>query len=683
MAAYNVQWVGSSYPTYPKYTYHSSSSMMMGPQPLGRDYYIPNGQYCSLYNQHVQQYQYTVATAPEGSYYGDSSAYGPVYATGYYTHYQPSVAYCMMDTYQQHQGSFAQLQATPTLPKRPRKLITIRDPNQGGRDVTQEILSGSNLETKPVQDLQSIPVASAPPVESQDGILVKTSFPAPSSLPAALPVLSSSVEAPVAEENKGCNDLNEAEPKDPQSNHLVSVIDSSLKEIPKVESESKVFLKGSPSSFSEMAALSELNGSVGVPMESEKEVETNNNDPTELIELSPAVNMGSVSNATADEQPSENASSATGKTDDEVKPNLVPSAPNISDTEQLQGCVSEDDEEKVKAIIDITVERATLEPNSAVMYANFCCELKEFRKLKVPNLEKMLLSRCQEEVKRERKNDRLFAKKQKEMNEATERVQQRLKKDLEKEKISAFQQSLNNMEFTAELFKLKLLPKRIINTWIEQKLVVNPSEDNVECLCRLLSLTGKHLHSDEDQYLMGLYFSAINQIIKQKKTSSRMCCMLQDIVDLRLNNWEPKSDNQGTKINNMVHNEIKQEDKKVPSRENINPKRETRKVQRQDNGLILVTIKNQTISTAHQIKNNKVQTNTTTLNHHQLDAPKKACSWENRGIKPKPSTEVEKYAYSRNYSRNDYCERDQDRFECWNRRDRRYRGQDMRPRHSV
>ncbi|XP_062870639.1 eukaryotic translation initiation factor 4 gamma 1-like isoform X2 [Trichomycterus rosablanca] len=385
--------------------------------------------------------------------------------------------------------------------------------------------------------------------------------------------------------------------------------------------------------------------------------------------------MGSVSNSTADEQPSENASSATGKSDDEVKPNLVPSAP--------EQCVSSDDERKVRVIIDITVERATLEPNSAVMYAKFCCQLKEYWKLKVPNLEKMLLSRCQKEVKKERKNDRAFAKKQKEMNEATERVQQCLKKDLEKEKISAFQQSLNNLEFTAELFKLKMLPKRVINTWIEQKLVVNPSEENLECLCRLLSFTGKDLHSEEDQYLMSLYFSAINKIIQQKKTSSRICCMLQNIVDLRLNNWEPKSNNQGTKNNNMVHSEVKQEDKKVPSRENINPERETREVQRQDNGLITVTIKNRTVNTSHQSKNNK----TTTLNHHQLDVPKQGCSWENRGkggIKPKPSAEVEKYAYSRrNYSRNDYGDRDQDRFERWNRRDRRDIGQDMRPRHSV
>ncbi|XP_062854815.1 eukaryotic translation initiation factor 4 gamma 1-like [Trichomycterus rosablanca] len=544
-------------------------------------------------------------------------------------------------------------------------------------------MSGSNPETKPVQDLQSIPVASAPSVESQDGILVRTSSPAPaSSSPAALPALSSSVEVPVAEENKGCNDLNEAEPKDPQSNDLVSVIDSSLKKIPKVESESKVFLKGSPSSFSEMAALSELNGSVGVPMESEKEVETNN-EPVEMIEIRTSDNMESVSNSTANEQLSENASSAIGKTDDVVKPNLVPSAPNQSGTEQLQGCVSKDDEEKVKAIIDITVERATLEPNSAVMYANFCCELKEYRKLKVPNLEKMLLSRCQMELKKERQNDRVLTKKQKEMNQATERVQQRLKKDLEKEKICSFQQSLNNMEFTAELFKLKLLPKRFINTWIEQKLVVNPSEENLECLCRLLSLTGKDLHSEKDKYLMSLYFSAINKIIQQKKTSARICCMLQDIVDLRLNNWEPKSNNQDTKNNNMVHNDAKQEDMKVPSRKDINPERETREVQRQDNSLILVTFRNQSVNTSHQSKNNK----TTTWNHHQLDAPKKACSWENRGkgsIKSKLSAEAEKCAYSRrNYSRNEHCTRDQDLFEHWDRQDRRYRGPDMRPRHSV
>ncbi|XP_062852582.1 eukaryotic translation initiation factor 4 gamma 1-like [Trichomycterus rosablanca] len=117
----NVQWGSCSYPLYPKtspYIYPSTPVMMMAPQPQGHIYYIPNGQYCSPYNQHMQQYQY--------------SNYG------YYTQYQPSVVPGTMNHVQQHQAPLAQ--ATPALPKRAGKKITIRDPNQGGRDITQEIL---------------------------------------------------------------------------------------------------------------------------------------------------------------------------------------------------------------------------------------------------------------------------------------------------------------------------------------------------------------------------------------------------------------------------------------------------------------------------------------------------------------------------------------------------------------
>ncbi|XP_062853199.1 eukaryotic translation initiation factor 4 gamma 1-like [Trichomycterus rosablanca] len=228
-----------------------------------------------------------------------------------------------------------------------------------------------------------------------------------------------------------------------------------------------------------------------------------------------------------------------------------------------------------------------------------------------------------------------------------------------------------------------MLPRLFINSWIEQKLVVNPSEENLECLCRLLSIVGKDLHEEKDQYLLDLYFSAINKIIQQRKTSSRICCMLQGIVDLRQNNWVPKSDDQGTKTINKVHKvsekekpQEKEEQQEAPSIKCCRG----RIIKKQDDGLMTVTIRNGTINTSRPSKINKPGA----TNYNQLDGCGRTCSWGNwskggsRGSTDRTSAEENTSAHiRRSYRKNEHCDRDQNKH--WNRRDRRYRGQDMRP----
>ncbi|XP_062851492.1 eukaryotic translation initiation factor 4 gamma 1-like [Trichomycterus rosablanca] len=591
------EWVASTYPQHPipsLYTHPSSSSMMMAPQPQG--HYISYGQYCLPYKQPVQQYQYSN------------------YATGYYNQYQQSVASGMIwYPLYQHQTPMIQQQVTSPLPKRVGKRITIRDPNQGGRDITHEILSGLYRESK------SVAVASAPLQKHEDPSPTSSSLPAPS-------VLNGSVDVPVAEEEI-CTDLVNVEQNDSEMlplNSLGSVVEV-LPESASVSNvvESVVSLTVSPSPPPDIPDLSSPSGSV----ESGKDVE-HNTIPAELIcsglkeEKSKDAEI-SVSNSTCIEVPNEIKSFATGKADNEDKPTLVPSDTNLSDDEELKI-------RRVKTMIDFTVERATTEPKSAVMYANFCYELKD----EVSTMKKMLLSRCQEELRKERKHDMALAKKQKELNDAKkEKVWQNLKKDLEEEKIRSFQCSLLNMEFIAELFKREMLPKSFINSWIEQKLVVNPSEENLECLCRLLSMAGKDLHDENDTYLMDLYFCAINKIIQQKKLSSRICSMLQSIVELRQNNWVPKRKIRDTKTINV--------DSSI--------KRGKRAIKKQDDGPMTVTIRNQTDDTSRPSKINKPGA----ANHNQLDVPARKSSWGNwgnrgtKGSRDRSSTEENGSAYIR------------------------------------
>ncbi|XP_062865402.1 eukaryotic translation initiation factor 4 gamma 1-like isoform X2 [Trichomycterus rosablanca] len=128
----------------------------------------------------------------------------------------------MTNPVQQHRAPLAQGQALSPLLKRVRKQIRIRDPNQGGRDITQEFLSGINSDTRSVQDVQSKSVSSAPPVA----------------------------------EEKICTDLEEVEQKDLEmlpSRDLGSVTDSTPNELP---TESAPVEAVSPVPAPEILALS-------------------------------------------------------------------------------------------------------------------------------------------------------------------------------------------------------------------------------------------------------------------------------------------------------------------------------------------------------------------------------------------------------------------------------------------
>lgn len=70
---------------------------------------------------------------------------------------------------------------------------------------------------------------------------------------------------------------------------------------------------------------------------------------------------------------------------------------------------------------------------------------------------------------------------------------------LENEKSRTLQCSLSHMEFIGELYKRKLLPRLFLNSWMEELLVVNPTEENLESLCKLLSVAGKELQGDGDK----------------------------------------------------------------------------------------------------------------------------------------------------------------------------------------
>uniref|UniRef100_A0A3Q3AGL6 Eukaryotic translation initiation factor 4 gamma, 1a n=1 Tax=Kryptolebias marmoratus TaxID=37003 RepID=A0A3Q3AGL6_KRYMA len=225
-----------------------------------------------------------------------------------------------------------------------------------------------------------------------------------------------------------------------------------------------------------------------------------------------------------------------------------------------------DTEERLKGVIDLIFEKAISEPNFSVAYANMCrCLIN----LKVPtsdksgtfvNFRKLLLNRCQKEFEKDQDDDEFFEKKQKEMELAKDdEERERLRVELEEAKDKARRRSMGNIKFIGELFKLKMLTEAIMHDCVV-KLLKNHDEESLECLCRLLSTIGKDLDFEKAKPRMDQYFNQMDKIIKERKTSSRIRFMLQDVLDLRRSNWVPRRGDQGPKTIDQIHKEAEMEE---------------------------------------------------------------------------------------------------------------------------
>ncbi|XP_072334628.1 eukaryotic translation initiation factor 4 gamma 3 isoform X11 [Scyliorhinus torazame] len=225
-----------------------------------------------------------------------------------------------------------------------------------------------------------------------------------------------------------------------------------------------------------------------------------------------------------------------------------------------------DTEERLKGVIDLVFEKAIDEPNFSVAYANMC---RCLTMLKVPmsdkpgasvNFRKLLLNRCQKEFEKDKADDVVNEKRQKEID-ATAKTEEksRLQDELEESKDKARRRSIGNIKFIGELFKLKMLTEAIMHDCVV-KLLKNHDEESLECLCRLLTTIGKDLDFEKAKPRMDQYFNQMEKIVKERKTSSRIRFMVQDVIDVRMKNWVSRRVEQGPKTIEQIHKEAQIEE---------------------------------------------------------------------------------------------------------------------------
>ncbi|KAM7401729.1 hypothetical protein PAMP_017024 [Pampus punctatissimus] len=225
-----------------------------------------------------------------------------------------------------------------------------------------------------------------------------------------------------------------------------------------------------------------------------------------------------------------------------------------------------DTEERLKGVIDLVFEKAIDEPSFSVAYGNMCRCLATLKVQMTDkpnttvNFRKLLLNRCQKEFEKDKVDDVVFERKQKELDSAASSTErERLQEELEEAKDKARRRSIGNIKFIGELFKLKMLTEAIMHDCVV-KLLKNHDEESLECLCRLLTTIGKDLDFEKAKPRMDQYFNQMEKIVKERKTSSRIRFMLQDIIDLRLHNWVSRRADQGPKTIEQIHKEAKIEE---------------------------------------------------------------------------------------------------------------------------
>lgn len=205
-------------------------------------------------------------------------------------------------------------------------------------------------------------------------------------------------------------------------------------------------------------------------------------------------------------------------------------------------------EDRLKGAIDIIFEKSIDEQVFSQTYAQLC---KVLSQIKVPsntepnksvNFRTMLLTRCQKEFDTDYYTEINYDKLLQEVEQCTDETKKRELKELAEEKLAkAKRRSLGNIRFIGELFKLGMLTEGIMNDCIDRLLKQESDEENIECLCRLLTTIGKEVDKPNNATKMKNYFERLERITKRKDSvTARIRFMILDVLDLRKSNWVPR-----------------------------------------------------------------------------------------------------------------------------------------------
>ena len=158
-------------------------------------------------------------------------------------------------------------------------------------------------------------------------------------------------------------------------------------------------------------------------------------------------------------------------------------------------------------------------------------------------------------------------------------LEERRKQLKREEKIlQARRRMLGNIRFIGELFKKTMLAEGVMHTCIMKLLgdgKRDPTEEDVEALCKLMMTVGGQLDSPKAKAYMDAYFSRIATLSKLTDLSSRHRFMLQDVIDTRSKGWRERRKQEGPKKIEEVHRDAQRQAMEQTRRAGIRPERST------------------------------------------------------------------------------------------------------------
>ncbi|XP_015120443.1 eukaryotic translation initiation factor 4 gamma 1 isoform X2 [Diachasma alloeum] len=235
-----------------------------------------------------------------------------------------------------------------------------------------------------------------------------------------------------------------------------------------------------------------------------------------------------------------------------------------------------DTQERLQGVIDLVFEKAVDEPSFSVAYALMCKELSGMKvstgekrvdetgkKVDVyVDFRKLLVTRCQMEFEKNMVDESARAAKVQEIENTTDPEKKKeLQFNLSEEDRRIRMKSVGNIRFIGELYKQEMLIAKIMHTCVKH-LLATPDEENLECLCKLLTTIGKTLEPKSEPSVFPGYFNQLAELSSKKsskKISSRVRFMIQDVIDLRASQWIPRRDDSNPKTMDQIQKEAESE----------------------------------------------------------------------------------------------------------------------------
>jgi translation initiation factor 4G len=243
-------------------------------------------------------------------------------------------------------------------------------------------------------------------------------------------------------------------------------------------------------------------------------------------------------------------------------------------------------EDRLKRVLDLVFDKAVDEPAFCIQYATLCRYLGTVKVTKkndngedvVVEFRRLLITRCQQEFE---KNvyEGIDIEGRKAAIASCEDTDKKkvLEAELDEDKRRARKKSLGNMKLVGELYRLNMLKGFIMLNCVH-KLCSEVEDETLECLCILLKTIGQKLETEMQANAakkqttnptaaadLEQYFKRMRTIVADKSSSvsARVRFLLQDIIDMRDNNWQERAihkDNKPKTID-QIHEDVKQEDK--------------------------------------------------------------------------------------------------------------------------